>query len=147
MNLSLAHVWWIAAGALIVAELLSGTFYLLMFSLGAVAAAVAAVLGADLSTQLVCAALVGGGATALWHWKRAQHPRALPAAENRDVNIDIGQQLHIASWGDDRTARVTYRGAPWTAKLLDGAPTQQGTHRICGVEGNWLIVEPASKPH
>jgi membrane protein implicated in regulation of membrane protease activity len=146
MNLSLVNLWWLAAGALVVAELLSGTFYLLMFSLGAVAAAVAAMMGAELSIQLACAALVGGGATAIWHWKRAQKPRSLPAAENRDVNIDIGQQIHIAEWAEDRTARVNYRGAPWTARLSEGSSAHPGTYRICAVEGNWLVVEPARAP-
>ncbi|NDE73495.1 MAG: NfeD family protein, partial [Betaproteobacteria bacterium] len=35
-------IWWVMAGALIALELLSGTFYLLMLSLGLVAAALAA---------------------------------------------------------------------------------------------------------
>ena len=37
-----ATVWWIAAGLLVVAELASGTFYLLMLALGAGAGALAA---------------------------------------------------------------------------------------------------------
>ena len=35
-------IWWLAAGAVVVAELLTGTFYLLMVALGLVAAALAA---------------------------------------------------------------------------------------------------------
>ena len=35
-------IWWLAAGAVVVAELLTGTFYLLMVALGLVAAAIPA---------------------------------------------------------------------------------------------------------
>ena len=42
-------IWWLAAGAVVVAELLTGTFYLLMVALGLVAAALAAHLGLALS--------------------------------------------------------------------------------------------------
>ena len=42
-------LWWLVTGAIVVAELLTGTFYLLMLGLGAVAAALAAHLGASLT--------------------------------------------------------------------------------------------------
>ena len=54
-------VWWVMAGAVIAVELLSGTFYLLMIAIGLAAAAVSAMLGAGLSTQVGVAAVVGGG--------------------------------------------------------------------------------------
>jgi membrane protein implicated in regulation of membrane protease activity len=37
-----ATMWWVLAGVLVALELLTGTFYLLMLSLGAVAAALVA---------------------------------------------------------------------------------------------------------
>ncbi|HNJ45700.1 MAG TPA: NfeD family protein, partial [Ottowia sp.] len=46
-------VWWIAAGLLVAAELLTGTFYLLMLAIGAAAGALAAHAGLSLSAQLV----------------------------------------------------------------------------------------------
>ena len=55
-------LWWIATGAAIALELLSGTFYLLMLSLGLASAALAAHFGASLTAQLAVAAIVGGGA-------------------------------------------------------------------------------------
>ena len=55
-------IWWLAAGAVVVAELLTGTFYLLMVALGLVAAALAAHLGLASALQMVSAAIVGGGA-------------------------------------------------------------------------------------
>ena len=55
-------IWWLAAGAVVVAELLTGTFYLLMVAIGLVAAALAAHLGLPITAQIVAAAVVGGGA-------------------------------------------------------------------------------------
>ena len=39
--------WWLAAGVLVVAELATGTFYLLMLALGLAAGALAAHAGAN----------------------------------------------------------------------------------------------------
>jgi len=144
MDMSPSTFWWVAAGVAVAAELATGTFYLLMFALGLAAAALAALLGFKLPGQLVMAALVGGGATALWHWRRLQQRSdAPPPSENRDVNIDIGERVQVAAWAGDRTARVAYRGSTWTARLAPGAPAAPGEHLVQAVEGNWLVLAPA----
>jgi membrane protein implicated in regulation of membrane protease activity len=142
MDLSAATFWWVAAGIAVAAELATGTFYLLMIALGLAAAAVAAHLGLGSTAQIVIGALVAGGATALWHWHRASQPRSAPARENRDVNLDIGERVHVTHWADDRTARVHYRGSHWTARLQDGADAAPGEHVVVAVEGNWLVLAP-----
>ena len=138
-----ATFWWMAAGAAVAIELTTGTFYLLMIALGLASGAVAAYFGLSSTMQIVDAALIGSGATALWHWSRKRHPRSLPARENRDVNIDIGERVHVGAWADDRTARVPYRGSLWTARLATGAPAAPGEHLVSAVEGNWLVLSPA----
>ncbi len=142
MDLSMATMWWVAAGLAVAAELATGTFYLLMVALGLVAAALGAHLGLPLAGQIILAALVSGGATAVWHWRRARQPRSAPAPQNRDVNLDIGERVHVASWDADRTARVPYRGSTWTARLAPGAPALAGEHLVSAVEGNWLVLTP-----
>jgi membrane protein implicated in regulation of membrane protease activity len=144
MDLSAATFWWVAAGVAVAVELATGTFYLLMIALGLAAAAVAAHLGLAGSGQVVTGALVAGLATALWHWKRARAPRSAPAAQNRDVNLDIGERVQVEAWNVDRTARVQYRGSTWTARLQPGAAPTAGEHRVAAVEGNWIVLEPAS---
>jgi membrane protein implicated in regulation of membrane protease activity len=146
MDLSTPTLWWIAAGVAVAAELASGTFYLLMMALGLGAGAVAAHLGLALSAQVIVAALVGGGATAVWHWRRYRQPQSAPAAENRDVNLDIGEQVVVRTWVDDGTTRVQYRGSAWTARLAPGAAAVSGAHRVVAVEGNWLVLAPVN-PH
>ena len=146
MDLSSATFWWVAAGVVVAAELATGTFYLLMMALGLVAAALVAHLGLGLSAQIVVGAVVASGSTALWHWRRMRQPHSAPARQNRDVNMDIGERVHVTEWAADRTARVQYRGSNWTARLAHGAAAAAGEHVISAVEGNWLELTPRSKP-
>jgi len=142
MGFAAATVWWVAAGIAVAAEFATGTFYLLMMALGLAAGAIAAHLGLSESTQVVCAAVVGGGATALWHWRRSQQPKKPPAHEDRDVNLDIGERVQVTEWAPDGTARVNYRGSGWSARLAKGATAKSGEHDIVAVEGNWLVLAP-----
>ncbi len=145
MDLSHATLWWVAAGVAVAAELATGTFYLLLFALGLAAAAIGAHLGLGLSAQVVIGAVVAGGTTAVWHWKRARQPQSAPAPENRDVNLDVGERVHVAQWAADRTARVQYRGSQWTARLVPGATPTSGEYRVHAVEGNWLVLAPRTE--
>ena len=142
MDFSIATLWWVAAGIAVAAELATGTFYLLMIALGLAAGAVAAHLGFALSVQVIVAALIGGGATALWHWRRYNQPQSAPARENHDVNLDIGERVNVTAWAADRTAHVRYRGSTWTARLSPGAAPAPGEHVVAAVEGNWLVLAP-----
>ena len=144
MDIPASTFWWLLAGIAVAAELTTGTFYLLMLALGMAAAALAAHLGAGGGVQLLAAALVGGGATSLWHWKRARTPHSAPAPQNRDVNLDVGERIQVKNWQDDRTTRVSYRGSMWTARLAPGAHAVAGEFRVVAVENNWLVLAPSS---
>lgn len=143
MDLPIATAWWVAAGVAVAAELATGTFYLLMIALGLAAGALGAQFGLAPAYQVVLAACVGVGATALLHWRRGLQPASLPASSNRDVNLDIGQQVHVGSWADDGTAQVQYRGSVWSARLLPGSVPAPGLYRVSAVEGNCLLLAPA----
>lgn len=145
MELSSATAWWLGAAVLVAAELATGTFYLLMLALGAAAAALSAHGGAGVSLQLLAAALVGGGAVALWHLRRSRAPRGSDAAHNRDVNLDIGSPVHVAHWQHDGHARVHYRGADWDARHAGTGPPEAGEHRILAIEGSCLLLERAPR--
>lgn len=140
-------VWWMLAGLAVSAELLTGTFHLIMLALGLAAGALAAHLGLPLTGQLVCAAVMGGGAVALLQKLRPRPERSLPHEANVDVNMDIGQTLHIAGWNAGNTTQAPYRGALWTIELLPGTsaetPPAAGLYRIREVVGNRLRVSPA----
>jgi membrane protein implicated in regulation of membrane protease activity len=137
-------MWWLTVGALVAAELATGTFYLLMLAVGAAAGAVAAHLGVDSRVQIISAAVVGGGAVVAWHVARMLRPRAAPAASNRDVNLDIGQTLQVPAWGPDGSARVQYRGAAWAVRYAGNGEPAPGEHVIVALNGNELRVAPAA---
>ncbi len=133
-------IWWVLAGAVIALELLSGTFYLLMLSLGLVGAAIAAHLGASMPIQLVVAAVVGGGSVLAWRSYKQRTPSAAPASANRDVNLDVGETVLVESWKPDGTSSVKYRGAHWDVALIPGVTPAPGLHRIVEVVGSRLMV-------
>ena len=136
-------IWWLLAGTAVAIELATGTFYLLMIGIGMVAAAIAAHLGLPLTGQILTAAVVGGGAVALWHWQNGKRPQAAPANANPDVHIDIGEAVQVEQWNADGTASVKYRGANWTAIQATPAPSPQptGQFRIKELLGNRLVIE------
>ena len=134
--------WLMAAGVLVVLELFSGTFYLLMIALGLCAGALAAVAGLAVAVQLIVAAAVGVVATAVLHRSRFGHSRRGNTARDPNMNIDIGQKLEVDHWRDGH-ARVKYRGALWDVELGPGAHAQPGVFKIVEVQGSRLIVSGA----
>ena len=139
-DMAQSSIWWVLAGAVIALELLTGTFYLLMLSLGLVGAAIAAHLGASITAQLVVAALVGGGFVLGWRRHKQNKPSAPPASANRDVNLDVGETVQVDAWNPDGTGSVKYRGAHWDVSLASGANPAPGLHQIVEVVGSRLIL-------
>ncbi len=135
-------IWWLAAGAVVVTELLTGTFYLLMVAVGLVAAALAAHLGLPMTVQIVTAAIVGGGAVVAWYLIKKRRPGDPSARADRSVNLDVGETIMIESWSPDGTTAVKYRGATWTAIHRPGVTPSTGMHRVAELVGNRLLVDP-----
>ncbi|WP_300554449.1 NfeD family protein [Limnohabitans sp. Rim8] len=133
-----ATMWWVLAGVLVALELLTGTFYLLMLGLGAVAAALVAMTGLDLNTQLFTAAIVGGlGAVLLGQWRKRQ---TTTPQEAQHQHLDLGATLQVDAWDAQGTAQVKHRGAAWTAVLAPGQTAAPGIYRIQAMAGNRLIL-------
>ncbi len=142
--------WWVGAGALIVAELVTGTFYLLMIALGFIAAAIAHWAGASAAGQYTVAAAVALAAVIALRRSRFGRRRARrDASANPDVNPDIGATVEVQAWRDGR-ARVPYRGAEWDVELAPGASADARLYEIVSVRANRLIVvqkKPAPSSH
>ena len=133
-------LWWLLAGVAVAVELLTGTFYLLMLAIGMAAGALAAHAGAATTTQLVLAALVGGGAVAGWHLARRRLQASTPAGGS-NLDFDAGERVHVDAWSADNTSQVRYRGAVWTAVPAGGTPQGAGAHRVRQVDGSRLVLE------
>jgi membrane protein implicated in regulation of membrane protease activity len=134
-------IWWVVAGVFIAVEMLTGTFYLLMVSVGLVAGAIAAHAGLSSSLQIVVAAVVSGGAVVAWRGYRLKRPKTPSATANHDVNLDIGEVVQVDAWTSDGSATVKYRGAKWTVTIADESIPSAGPHRIVEVIGSRLMVK------
>ncbi len=132
-------VWWfVLAFVLLVAELLTGTFYLLMISIALAAGGAASLLGASFALQLVVAVVIGfGGALLL---RRLRFGKLQNAEAEPLQNMDVGQTLQIKHWSGTRTARASYRGAQWDVELAPGEDAQPGEFVIQAIHANRLVV-------
>ena len=138
--MAIQYWWWLAAIALGVAELFTGSFYLLVLAGGAAGAGVAAALGFGTAVQFVCAAVISAVGAALVRRLRPLHGSELPAARNPDVNLDIGQVVQVERWDAHRRTRIAYRGAMWDAELLPGEPAVPGSFLIHEIDGSRLLL-------
>ena len=133
------HLAWAILGLiLVVVELLSGTFYLLMLGLAAFGAAAAAWLGADFPVQSVVAGIVAAAGCWGAYAYRARN------ATKQMTSIDAGQPAKFESWIDQgaRLARVSYRGASWDARIDGGESPEPGAILyVQGTDGNTLKVD------
>ncbi len=137
-------LWWIAAGAVLGAELLTGTVYLLLLSVDMAAAGIAAHLGAPFSVQMLVCATVGGVAMLLWRWRSTT--AATAAGKVASFDLDIGQRVQVSHWTPDHLTSVHYRGAPWQARWQgDTTPPGAGEFTILAVEGARLVLGTAAK--
>jgi membrane protein implicated in regulation of membrane protease activity len=129
--------WLIAGIALIVAELLTGTFYLLVLGIAALIAAAVAYGGGTFVVQVIVA---GAIALAGIFWIRA---RKQALAVRPVPGLDIGQPVTLDSWvnREDRRARVKYRDALWDAVVEGDFRGEAGeVFYIRAAEGNTLRV-------
>jgi membrane protein implicated in regulation of membrane protease activity len=131
-------VWLIAAFSLVIIELLTGTFYLLVLGISAFAGA--AVAGAELSFlwQAVSASVIAlAGCVWVHHWHRRQAGAGASA-----FSVDSGQPAVFESWisRDSRHARVRYRDALWDAVVRDADPQPGEVLYVVSVHGNTLEI-------
>jgi len=140
-------IWFVCGLGLVVAELFSGTFYLLMVAIGFAAGGLTSYGGGDLVLQLVVGAAVGVAGTLILRrtrWGRQAAPGASEA--NPDMMIDIGQPVHVSSWHNG-TARVNYRGAQWDAVPEgDASGAVPGNFKIVAIRGSTLVLAPVQTP-
>ena len=135
--MDLATIWAVVGLALVIVELLTGTFYLLMLAVAAFGAALAGWLGLEFSVQCIVAALISAIGCYGVHVYRARNS-ALQMAP-----IDSGMPASFESWLDAgaRLARVRYRGASWDARVEGAEGLEPGaTVYVLAADGNTLRV-------
>lgn len=135
-----AYLFWAVAGiVLIIVEMLTGTFYLLVLGIAALAAAGAAWFGHSFWVQAVVTAAVAIAGVILVNRYRG---KSGPASKQ---SLDVGQSVTLESWISeaDGLARVQYRNAQWEARVTGERPPGGKVFYIHAVEGNTLQVSAA----
>jgi membrane protein implicated in regulation of membrane protease activity len=131
-------LWMIAGFVLVIVELMTGTFYLLIFGAAALAAAGAAWAGASFPIQAIVAAVIAIVGSFVVRQRRLSLQ-----GTGDSTPMDVGQSVVFESWMDEtsRIAQVRYRGAPWEAEVTAGAsPTAGAMLTISAVRANRLVV-------
>src|SRR5262245_12483158 len=134
-------LWAILGLALVIIELMTGTFYLLVLGIAAFGAALVAWLGNGFGVQAIVAAVISVAGCYGVHVYRARNMKGQMAP------VDAGQPASFESWVDQgaRRARVRYRGASWEA-MVEGdpgenaAPEPGASRYVVATHGNTLNV-------
>jgi membrane protein implicated in regulation of membrane protease activity len=137
-------VWLIAGIVLVIVELLTGTFYLLILGVAAMLAALAAWAGAPFIVEVLVAAVAAVAGTLLIRRRRVG-----ATTDDGLASIDVGQPVTFETWTDAaaRVARVRHRGASWDAEIgADATPVAGTTLYITAVHGNRLVVAAKGAP-
>lgn len=128
-------LWFVAAGAVLLVELHSGTVYLLAIAFAAGSAGVMALFGAEPTAQLAVAALAGTAGCYVAHGVRKRQAKVNRPA----ITGEVGQTVVVVKPG--ATPRVSWRGSEWDAVLADGSSAAiEDRLRIQRQEGNRLVL-------
>ena len=134
-------VWFIAASLVFIAEIMTGTIYLLVLFGALVGAGLSELLfqvGGAVSTFI--AAILSAVGTITVYYFRQQQPN-LPELTN---DFDIGEIVQVERAISDRLWRVFYRGTTWEARSTDiTTHFQTGDNaKISAKDGNVLLITP-----
>src|ERR1051325_5743511 len=135
--------WAIVGLVLVIAELLSGTFYLVMLALAAFGAAAVAYFAQPFPVQSIVAVVIAAAGCYGVHVYRAR------SAGKRMAPLDAGMPASFESWLDAgaRLARVRYRGASWDARVEGNEAIEPGTTLfVLFADGHTLNVRKNNSP-
>ena len=135
------YLVWLAAGfVLVIAELVTGTFFLLVLGVAAFAGSATAWFGLGFWVEALCSAAVAV-AGVFWVWQRR---RTMP--QHDMASLDVGQAVTLDAWVDRQqgAARVKYRNTLWDAEIEGERELERGEVLfIHAVDGSTLKVSKA----
>jgi membrane protein implicated in regulation of membrane protease activity len=123
-----AAVWLIAGFALIVAEVLTGGFVLIMLGIGALAAGAFAALDGSIWLQVAVFAGTSVALTTLARpvLKRRLHPVHVPT----NVDALLGDKAIVLSTVDAHGGKIKLRGEVWSARAYDETEVLEPGQRV-----------------
>lgn len=137
------HLWLIASALLLIAELVTSGFLLACFSVGALGAALVALLGLGVEWQLLVFALFS--LVALWRLRPLLRRLSTKPAVVSGVDGLIGKRVRLphAIEADGSYIELSIGGDVWRARGAREQWIAQGSVvEIVGREGVVLLVEP-----
>ena len=129
-------LWLIVAAALTGLEMLTGTFYLLLMAIAALAGCVAALTGFSGTQQLLVFCAFGLIEAVAFTVYRRHHPAKQP-----QNFLDVGRVVVFKGVAPDGSWIVRYRGADWQAKPAKEQTRKDASLVIVKTAGNILIVD------
>lgn len=135
-------IWFVIAGGCLIAELFSGTFYLLIFGVAFGLAGIVGLFNVAFIVQLLIVLIASIGGLAIVRKSRLKAKNKV-MNDDSDLSLDIGQKITISAWrneGDAFVATTKYRGASWQVRYQRNEPPIPGTYQIVAVDGNVLVV-------
>jgi membrane protein implicated in regulation of membrane protease activity len=140
-------VWFIVAGGLAVAELLTGGLYLLMFALAAAAAGVVALVGGGAVWEFVAFVLAAAGLTLGLRPIAARHLNTAPLLATGAQAI-VGAEGAVVEQVDRHDGRVKIKGEIWSARAYpeDTVIVVGSQVRVLRIDGATAIVHQEEIP-
>ena len=134
-----SYLYWILmAVALVIGELLTGTFYLLVLGIAATGGAALDYFGFPLGAQAGVATAIAILGAVLVSRYRAK------VSKDTSINaIDVGHRVTLDSWVNEAEglARVRYRDTLWHAKVV-GERGSGTTFYVRGLDGSTPQIAP-----
>lgn len=140
-----ALAWLLAGLLLVVVELVTGTFYLLILGIAAGIGSLIAFLDQPFWMQALIAALAAIiGGVLVYRYQSAAN-----ATSPKDSANDIGETVTIESWVNEpkRLARVHYRGTTWDAEVIGNDRIEpDALLYVVAMEGSLVKVSSTRPP-
>lgn len=125
-------IWFAVGLALMVAEILTGTFYLLAISAGFFLAGLAELIGVGFSVQMAVAGIASTGCCLALHAYRKGK------AKEPALSFDVGQKVSVTS--EEGVFKAQYRGSLWAVEHAESKDLNVGEYTIVQLKSNTIVV-------
>jgi len=141
--MSVPLLLWLVIGALLIGgELMTGTFYLLIFGVAAWVGAALTFFGFGIDAQLGGSGLAAiAGLIIVTRYGKNWRKTGV-----EDQDMDVGNEVSVLEIIGPSRIRVQYRGSTWDATVEGGGELRVGElGTIREVRGNALVVAPVTR--
>lgn len=139
MEITSTLIWAVLGLILIVAEVLTGSFFLLFFGISALLISILRLFGLDsLPTEMAIFAVAGLAGTLLFRKKLHKSLK-----EGDTIALDVGEKVRLTEDIPAKaTSSITYRGTRWTAVNDSDSNLKQGDFAlIARIDGVKVILK------